>query len=165
MSIFEQEVERGSLLAERRETRMAVESESRTCSQFLGAESPPRACFYSSSSFSSGLFPRSNVILNGLDYKLQDGHLKIPRQPFSPPQLAPVYSARTLGFTPSWQLHDIFDGFYHQQLQGSTLLPFTATFPLRFYQPSYLSRSKSVQKNVQNESAGVRNGVYVYARA
>ncbi|PBK98306.1 hypothetical protein ARMGADRAFT_1026365 [Armillaria gallica] len=30
MSIFEQEVERGSLLAERRETRMAVESESRT---------------------------------------------------------------------------------------------------------------------------------------
>ncbi|PBK81180.1 hypothetical protein ARMGADRAFT_812696 [Armillaria gallica] len=67
MSIFEQEVERDSLLAERRETRMAVESESRTWLSWesilslttlvanFWAQSPPRACFYSSS-FSSGLF-------------------------------------------------------------------------------------------------------------
>ncbi len=36
--------------------------------------------------------------------QLQDRHLKILRQPFSPPQLGPVYSVRMLGFLPSWQL-------------------------------------------------------------
>ncbi len=43
------------------------------------------------------------VVVRGY-IQLQHGHLKILRQPFSPPQLGPVYSVRMLGFSLSWQL-------------------------------------------------------------
>ncbi|SJL14228.1 uncharacterized protein ARMOST_17684 [Armillaria ostoyae] len=82
---------------------------------------------------------------------------KILRLPFSPLHLGPVYLFKRQAF-PSWQLRDVVDGFYNQQLQGGMLLPFTAIFPLRFYQHPRISAGRRAHRRVSSIAVAYATG-------